>query len=267
MNRALRSMLVAGVALAALGVAGLPDSGPIGGEGPTGGRGPAPSGAPCRRPATVPGACVGRTPGGQRRGRDDALDDRHAHPVATGRGGRIVAPRRPASHRACRLSRSHRPRPRGLRQDADRQLHPVACVRARPQRRPDRHPDALSATAGRGRLEQPGRRVYNTFERNTGELYAGRDTWAHYAILIDYNVRRIRQGAGSGFFLHVGSSAPTAGCVGAPLATLRGLLRWLDPRARPRIVISTRRVTTTCRCRVNSRGWHCGTAPSDRTGW
>ena len=93
---------------------------------------------------------------------------------------------------------------------------------------------------GDGWSSQAGR-VYNTFERNTGELYAGRDTWAHYAILIDYNVRRIRQGAGSGFFLHVGSSSPTAGCVGAPLATVRGLLQWLDPRARPRIVISTRR--------------------------
>ena len=92
--------------------------------------------------------------------------------------------------------------------------------------------DGWSSQAGRG---------YNTFERSTGELYSGRGTWARYALLIDYNVGRVRQGDGSGFFLHVGSSAPTAGCVGAPLATLRVLLRWLRPGARPRIVISTRR--------------------------
>ena len=76
---------------------------------------------------------------------------------------------------------------------------------------------------------------YNTFERNTGELYLGRDGWARDAVLIDYNVGRVRQGAGSGFFLHVGASGnrPTvawaprwrrsaACCTGSTRASTRG---------------------------------------------
>jgi L,D-peptidoglycan transpeptidase YkuD (ErfK/YbiS/YcfS/YnhG family) len=82
---------------------------------------------------------------------------------------------------------------------------------------------------------------YNRFEQSTGEMYDGRDSWTRDAVLIDYNLNPVRQGSGSGYFLHVGNNAPTAGCVGAPLPTVRSLLRWLEPSAHPRIVIVTER--------------------------
>lgn len=81
---------------------------------------------------------------------------------------------------------------------------------------------------------------YNTFEQSTNELFGGRDGWAREAILIDYNLAPVRPGRGSGFFVHVGS-APTAGCVATSLPTIRRVLSWLIPDARPRIVIAVQR--------------------------
>jgi L,D-peptidoglycan transpeptidase YkuD (ErfK/YbiS/YcfS/YnhG family) len=72
---------------------------------------------------------------------------------------------------------------------------------------------------------------------HTGELWAGRNTWARAAVLIDYNVHHPRAGAGSGFFLHVGSGGPTNGCVGVPRAAMLHLLHWLDPARHPRVLI------------------------------
>lgn len=64
-----------------------------------------------------------------------------------------------------------------------------------------------------------------------------------YAVVIDYNTRNsatgVRQGAGSGFFLHVAVGAPTAGCVAIPADQLVRLLRWFRPGDHPRIVIGT----------------------------
>jgi L,D-peptidoglycan transpeptidase YkuD (ErfK/YbiS/YcfS/YnhG family) len=76
---------------------------------------------------------------------------------------------------------------------------------------------------------------------HTGELWAGRNSWARAAVLIDYNVTAPRAGAGSGFFLHVGSGGPTNGCVGLPAAAMIHLLRWLDPADHPRVVIALAR--------------------------
>jgi len=72
---------------------------------------------------------------------------------------------------------------------------------------------------------------------HTGELWAARNTWARAAVLIDYNVDHPRAGAGSGFFVHVAAGGPTSGCVALPRAAMLHLLNWLDPAARPRIVI------------------------------
>ncbi len=64
-----------------------------------------------------------------------------------------------------------------------------------------------------------------------------------YAVVIDYNTRNagpVRQGAGSGFFLHVSVGSPTAGCVAIPEGNLVSIMRWLRPSASPRILIGTR---------------------------
>jgi L,D-peptidoglycan transpeptidase YkuD (ErfK/YbiS/YcfS/YnhG family) len=42
---------------------------------------------------------------------------------------------------------------------------------------------------------------------------------------------------GGGIFLHVQQHKYTAGCVAGPLGDIRWLVRWLDPRRSPRIVM------------------------------
>lgn len=60
-----------------------------------------------------------------------------------------------------------------------------------------------------------------------------------YAAVIAYNLARV-PGLGSAIFLHVGTGSDTAGCVSLPRAELIRVLRWLRPRANPRITISAR---------------------------
>jgi L,D-peptidoglycan transpeptidase YkuD (ErfK/YbiS/YcfS/YnhG family) len=60
-----------------------------------------------------------------------------------------------------------------------------------------------------------------------------------YAAVIAYNTARV-PGLGSAVFLHVGTGSATAGCVSLPRAELIQVLRWLRPRANPRITITAR---------------------------
>jgi L,D-peptidoglycan transpeptidase YkuD (ErfK/YbiS/YcfS/YnhG family) len=60
-----------------------------------------------------------------------------------------------------------------------------------------------------------------------------------YAAVIAYNTARV-PGLGSAVFLHVGTGGPTGGCVSLPRAELIRVLRWLRPRAKPRITITAR---------------------------
>jgi L,D-peptidoglycan transpeptidase YkuD (ErfK/YbiS/YcfS/YnhG family) len=61
----------------------------------------------------------------------------------------------------------------------------------------------------------------------------------NYAVVIDYNRAPVTQGAGSAFFLHVTVGAPTQGCVSIAQSQLVRIMRWLDPRDHPRILIGT----------------------------
>jgi L,D-peptidoglycan transpeptidase YkuD (ErfK/YbiS/YcfS/YnhG family) len=60
-----------------------------------------------------------------------------------------------------------------------------------------------------------------------------------YAAVIAYNTARV-PGLGSAIFLHVGTGAPTAGCVSLPKAELLKVLGWLKPADTPRITITAR---------------------------
>ena len=61
--------------------------------------------------------------------------------------------------------------------------------------------------------------------------------WVYgYAVVIDYNTPAV-PGKGSAFFLHVTENSPTQGCVSIPQDRLVQIMRWLDPRDHPRIVI------------------------------
>jgi L,D-peptidoglycan transpeptidase YkuD (ErfK/YbiS/YcfS/YnhG family) len=58
-----------------------------------------------------------------------------------------------------------------------------------------------------------------------------------YAAVIDFNRPRPVVGRGAGIFLHAYGDVTTVGCVSVPRATMRALLRWMDPAAHPRIAI------------------------------
>lgn len=92
--------------------------------------------------------------------------------------------------------------------------------------------------------------LYNTHQRCAGDCPfdtgAGNPNehlyyetpYYNYAVVIDYNTGpRAVQGAGSAFFLHVTTGAPTQGCVAIPVDDLLPLMRWLNPAANPRILI------------------------------
>lgn len=57
-----------------------------------------------------------------------------------------------------------------------------------------------------------------------------------YSVLIEYNYSNAKKGAGSAFFLHVGSSA-TAGCVAIPESAMLNIVKWLDKSKSPQILI------------------------------
>jgi L,D-peptidoglycan transpeptidase YkuD (ErfK/YbiS/YcfS/YnhG family) len=73
-----------------------------------------------------------------------------------------------------------------------------------------------------------------------------------YAVVLDYNlpsgvyrsgsqrfaVQTANTRAGGGIFLHVKAPRPTAGCVAVNKASMRNIVRWLDPAAQPVIVMA-----------------------------
>ncbi len=91
--------------------------------------------------------------------------------------------------------------------------------------------------------------LYNTHQRcgscgyNNGvnERLATETPFYNYAVVIDYNTRNapggVHAGAGSAFFLHVTDGSATAGCVAIPQSRLVPIMKWLNPRTHPRILI------------------------------
>lgn len=96
-------------------------------------------------------------------------------------------------------------------------------------------------------VEDPRSPVYNTFQRigcgvappfkvTTPDMSRSRRAYAYLAV-IGFNTSPVVPGRGSGIFLHVEVHKSTNGCVSLPRAQLLRVLRWLDPRAAPRVVI------------------------------
>jgi L,D-peptidoglycan transpeptidase YkuD (ErfK/YbiS/YcfS/YnhG family) len=90
--------------------------------------------------------------------------------------------------------------------------------------------------------ENSASRGYNTFYhgRNPGgpseALWRIHPAYRHFAV-INYNTPAVA-GRGSGIFLHESTGGPTAGCVSLGHNNLVRVLRWLDPRKSPRVVLS-----------------------------
>jgi len=100
-------------------------------------------------------------------------------------------------------------------------------------------------------VEDPHSPYYNTFRhvscgsappfRVTGDrLWEATTAYRHFAV-VEFNMRPVVPGRGSGIFLHATTGRPTNGCISLPVAQLRQTLRWLDPAARPRIAITVPR--------------------------
>jgi L,D-peptidoglycan transpeptidase YkuD (ErfK/YbiS/YcfS/YnhG family) len=98
--------------------------------------------------------------------------------------------------------------------------------------------------------EDPASPTYNTFQHvpcgtrppfrtTTPGLWQERRAYRHFAV-IEYNMRPVVPGRGSGIFLHAQTGRSTNGCVSLPVERLTAILRWLDPSERPRIAIGTR---------------------------
>ncbi len=65
------------------------------------------------------------------------------------------------------------------------------------------------------------------------------DNLYKYGIVIEYNTEPVIKGYGSAIFFHIwrGENIPTAGCVAVAEDDIIQILRWLDPQAKPRIIM------------------------------
>ncbi|CAB4244273.1 conserved protein of unknown function [Methylacidimicrobium sp. AP8] len=68
------------------------------------------------------------------------------------------------------------------------------------------------------------------------------DPVLEWMIAVEHNYPDSRPGAGSAIFLHgrYGERVPTSGCLALRKEEIVELLRWLDPRGRPELVVLTR---------------------------
>jgi L,D-peptidoglycan transpeptidase YkuD (ErfK/YbiS/YcfS/YnhG family) len=98
--------------------------------------------------------------------------------------------------------------------------------------------------------EDPSSPTYNSFQHvacgTTPPFTGGSEgMWQQprpypYLAVVEYNMRPVVPGRGSGIFLHAQNGGPTIGCISLRKAELRAVLRWLRPDAVPVIAIGTR---------------------------
>ncbi|WP_248926103.1 L,D-transpeptidase family protein [Paenibacillus hamazuiensis] len=74
---------------------------------------------------------------------------------------------------------------------------------------------------------------WKSFERLTDPLYS-------HAIIVKYNMEPVVKGKGSAIFIHEWKNefSPTAGCVAMSYDSLVRLMKRIDPRKKPKIVIA-----------------------------
>jgi L,D-peptidoglycan transpeptidase YkuD (ErfK/YbiS/YcfS/YnhG family) len=73
------------------------------------------------------------------------------------------------------------------------------------------------------------------------EIMKRNDNLYKYGIVIEYNTNPVIRGYGSAIFLHVwgGRDAATGGCVAVSEENILRILEWLDPAAKPLIIMGT----------------------------
>jgi L,D-peptidoglycan transpeptidase YkuD (ErfK/YbiS/YcfS/YnhG family) len=95
-------------------------------------------------------------------------------------------------------------------------------------------------------VDDPGAPDYNRWVRQSETRAASYekmkrdDDLYKYGIVIEYNTDPVLPGHGSAIFLHIraGHNRATAGCVAVSEEDILKLLDWLDPAARPVIIIN-----------------------------
>ena len=80
----------------------------------------------------------------------------------------------------------------------------------------------------------------------------------NYGAVIAYNTAR-KPGLGSAIFLHVSHGSATAGCVAVPQSDVLKLLRWLNPKLGPRIIMGTTGGGLPALRRAAFTGWSANT--------
>ena len=97
--------------------------------------------------------------------------------------------------------------------------------------------------------EDPSSPTYNSFQHvacGTKPPFGGgsEGMWQQprpypYLAVVEYNMRPVVPGKGSGIFLHAQTGGPTIGCISLRKDQLRAVLRWLRPGDAPVIAIGT----------------------------
>lgn len=95
-------------------------------------------------------------------------------------------------------------------------------------------------------IDAPSSPFYNQWFSNevaptvSHEVLRRPDDLYKYAIVIEYNTDPVVPGMGSAIFMHLwrGAGEPTAGCVAMAETDLLRLLRWLDSRRNPVIILT-----------------------------
>jgi len=101
-------------------------------------------------------------------------------------------------------------------------------------------------------VEDPRSPAYNTFQRvgcgrrppfsiSSDGMWEQPRAYPWLAV-VEFNMRPVVPGRGSGIFLHAETGGPTNGCISLRRGDLLRVLRWLDPAARPHIAIGTRAI-------------------------
>jgi L,D-peptidoglycan transpeptidase YkuD (ErfK/YbiS/YcfS/YnhG family) len=100
-------------------------------------------------------------------------------------------------------------------------------------------------------VEDPASPDYNTFRHvpcgskppfktTTPDMSREQTAYSHLAV-VEFNMRPVVPGRGSGIFLHAQTGSATNGCISLRRPDLVRVLRWLRPAAAPRIAVRVRR--------------------------
>lgn len=95
-------------------------------------------------------------------------------------------------------------------------------------------------------VDDPNSKYYNTLQFgeangrwNSAENLSEVGRAYNYVVVINYNMDPVVPGKSSAIFLHVDNGFPTSGCVAVKQDKMVEILKWLNPKDNPKIVLET----------------------------